>query len=62
MHMALEWSRFSPVWYEWLIGVYCDSLANQRQTGLKFRKGSLAPFNSPTKPGPLSGALQNSNQ
>ena len=42
MHMALEWSRFSPDWYEWLIGDYCDSLANQLQTGLKFRKGSTA--------------------
>jgi len=40
MHMVLEWSRFSTVCYEWLIGVYCDSLANQLQTGLKFRKGS----------------------
>jgi len=37
MLMSLEWSRFSPVWYEWLIGHYCNSLANQIQTVLKFR-------------------------
>jgi len=42
MCIALEWSRFSPVWYEDLIGVYCNSLANQLQTGLKFRFGSIS--------------------
>ena len=42
MLMALEWSRFSPDWYEWLIGRYCNSLANQLQTSLKFRNGSIS--------------------
>jgi hypothetical protein len=39
MRMALEWSRFSPVWYKWPIGVNRNSLANQLQTSLKFRNG-----------------------
>jgi len=50
MCMALEWSRFSPVWNEDLIGVYCNSLANQLQKGLKFRFGSISEICSVGKP------------